>query len=295
MNTLYKIAMAGAALKAGLTVGASKHPAGRVALKAMDVAGKANTAKNIGKGGVQGVQAARKGAVPDLNKKPKMVTASVRRTYEDMRELEKDAANTHNAPSMGTIFRQGLAGGLAMTAAGATIAGGIHGAKKVYNKVQTERIWNRLKDENPDLTDSPKDRENFEVLQKFSPDVASNITTARSYLQRAQHTNMAPHEFVKDLSSLQETRDRGGFASKLDVGNAVGGGLQYYSGAAEGAQKALQHQQTYNQKDRHHAETFAQKDRHFGQTYEQKERHAGPRQKGRGPAMIGQSWKDRKK
>lgn len=134
--------------------------------------------------------------------------ANVRKAYEEMKELEKEAelnlkdSIKHHAANVGV--------GLAMTAAA-------HAGSKLYNKVTTERVWKKVIERNPEL-DTPDAREHFEVLQQFSPAVASNPTTARSYLQRTMHTGMMPHEFVKDLVNLQDIKDKGGFgATAKDV------------------------------------------------------------------------------
>jgi len=63
---------------------------------------------------------------------------------------------------------------------------------------------------------SKKDRENFEVLQQFSPDIASNIATARSYMTRMKHTSMTPHEFVRDLANVHQITDRSSFGNRLE-------------------------------------------------------------------------------
>ncbi len=168
------------------------------------------------------IGATRKIKPPD---KDKEITASLRQTYEDMVNLQKEAK--HSAPGMGSVF----SGALAHAGAGALMVGGLYGAGKLYKKMETERIWKRLKKENPELTKTPQDRENFEVLQRFSPDIAGNVTTARSYLQRAQQTYMAPHEFVKDLASVQDVRRKGGLGYQLEdvAKHSIGTGVDFAS------------------------------------------------------------------
>lgn len=230
MNALIKVAgpvgQLGKSLGKNLAVNtaASKVPGGKKILGAVRAGGEA---KRRAKSGRKAQEQARKSKKPpEIKSIVPNKTSSLEETYFQMRELEKQAADTHK--SMGSTFTQGLGQGAAALAATAGIMGGIHGANKLYNKMQTERIWKRLKKENPDLTKTQKDRENFEVLQKFSPDIASNITTARSYLQRAQQTYMAPHEFVKDLTSVQDTRRKGGLAYALEnvAGRSVETGLK---------------------------------------------------------------------
>jgi len=129
--------------------------------------------------------------------------ANVYKAYEEMKELEKeaefnlaDSAKHHAVNAIGSM---------------ATVAA-YHAGKKIYNKVNTEMVWKKVIARNPEL-DTPDAREHFEVLQQFSPAVASNPTTARSYLQRTMHTGMVPHEFVKDLVNLQDTKDKSGFSA----------------------------------------------------------------------------------
>lgn len=136
-------------------------------------------------------------------------------------------------------FMQDYKAGLAGVAATASVMAGVHGANKLYQKVKTERIWNRLKEEHPELTSSPKDRENFEVLQQFSPDIASNIATARTYMGRLKHTGMAPHEFVKDIANIQSTTSRDSFGGHMiDVAK----GSRFDMGASDDAAARLQFQ-----------------------------------------------------
>ncbi len=106
--------------------------------------------------------------------------------------------------------------GLASAGALASVALGVAGARKLHSKMETESVWRRLQKEHPELTSGASARENFEVLQKFSPDLASNISTARSYMQRMAHTNMTPHEFVKDLTNIQKTRNSSGVGSAIE-------------------------------------------------------------------------------
>lgn len=105
--------------------------------------------------------------------------------------------------------------GLASAGALASIAVGVAGARKLHSKMETEMVWRKLKEDSPELVSDSRARENFEVLQKFSPDIASNITTARSYMQRMAHTNMTPHEFVKDLATIQKTRGASGVGAAI--------------------------------------------------------------------------------
>lgn len=136
-------------------------------------------------------------------------------------------------------FMQDYKSGLAGVAATASVLAGVHGANKLYQKVKTERIWNRLKEEHPELTSSPKDRENFEVLQQFSPDIASNIATARTYMGRLKHTGMAPHEFIKDIANIQNTTSRDSFGGHMiDVAK----GSRFDMGASDDAATRLQFQ-----------------------------------------------------
>jgi len=244
VNTLYKKAILKKVIGKGVHMAAGE--AATRSMQKIPIAGmfvgetKAQRLARVGGGtlataggGVSKMRAARKGNVSakkgfGTNSAPtapvvKELTASLKETHSDMKELEK-IANRRGRPSYGQSSRGSVAPGLgqimggtlATAGAGAIIVGGIHGANKLYQKVETERIWNRLKKEYPDLTRSRQDRENFEVLQRFSPDIAGNITTARSYLQRAQQTHMAPHEFVKDLASVQETRGKGGLSRSLE-------------------------------------------------------------------------------
>lgn len=144
-----------------------------------------------------------------------------RKTYSEMQTLEKRALS-QNAKNLaiGTAIGAGVPMALTM---------GVRGAGKLHNKIQTERIWKKLKKENPSLTRDPKAREHFEVMQKFNPDVASNITTARSFMERMQQTRMVPHEFVGDLVRTHKARHDMGIGRALEdvAGRSVGTGMDY--------------------------------------------------------------------
>lgn len=168
--------------------------------------------------------------------------ASVNHAYEDMVELKKEAARQGGLWGNGSPYgaQGGYAGGSHkppgysprgggggketvgdaakkhVAKIGLTLAtiGAIGGAKKLHSHYRSESTWKKIVAENPHMN-SPEHRENFEVLKKFSPSIASNKTTARSYLQRAAHAGMMPHEFVKDLTAIEKTRDDSSFSGAL--------------------------------------------------------------------------------
>lgn len=150
----------------------------------------------------------RKGHGPSLNKKPDNLSKAAHQRLQDTREkmktLKKEAldgdaiGNTAVGMGLGTL----MAGGAAMA-----LGGGMKAVKNKSRERKTERIWDKIKAMNPELADQ-KGRENFEVLQQFAPDLATNPTVARSYLQRANQYNMTPHEFVKELANTQSQIDR---------------------------------------------------------------------------------------
>lgn len=116
-----------------------------------------------------------------------------------MNRLKKEA-------SIGRTLGNAALGTVAMTGTGMALTGGISAARNMLKKRKTEKVWDKLKKNNPRLAGN-SGRENFEVLQQFSPDLATNEAVARSYLQRANQYNMTPHEFVKDLTGVQKSID----------------------------------------------------------------------------------------
>lgn len=94
------------------------------------------------------------------------------------------------------------------------ITGGIYGANKIYQKTKSESVWKALKKKHPELTTSA-DRENFEVLQQFNPSMATNVTTARGFLQRTQNTYVMPHEFVGELANNQSRMNQNSITPEL--------------------------------------------------------------------------------
>lgn len=167
------------------------------------VIGRVGAARGVMANSVNRLNDARSGMLKERNQVNKM--ASINHAYEDMVELKKLASK-----SVGEIAKEhGVKTLMTLGAAGA-IAGG----KKALNHYSSEKTWNEIVKDNPEFDDK-KHRENFEVLKKFSPSIASNKTTAKSYLQRAAHAGMMPHEFVKDLTAIEKTRDDGSMSSML--------------------------------------------------------------------------------
>jgi hypothetical protein len=145
-------------------------------------------------------------------------------TYRSMIELEKHASWSDHAKShaIGAGTNLAIAG-----AAGALFAGGKH----LYSRMKSRDAWNKIKKNNPDFN-NPQDRENFEVLESFAPDLAAHPVTARSYLERARRTGgLMPHEFVGDLVKIQRERDASSLGGRMsqDVSSAVNSGAQYAS------------------------------------------------------------------
>jgi hypothetical protein len=149
--------------------------------------------------------AIRRGNIRERNTMAINKMASVNHAYEDMVELKKEANISLGDEAKKHMVRVGLTLGTAAA---------IGGAKKLYSNHQSEKTWKKLVEENPNLN-TDEHRENFEVLKKFSPSIASNKTTARSYLQRAAHAGMMPHEFVKDLTAIEKTRDDSSLSGTL--------------------------------------------------------------------------------
>lgn len=172
-----------------------------------------SVANSVRSGGVSSINAARSAAVPPpqppqppQQQIPKQAMLNAYRTYDDMEELGKDAGFVG-------AFTKALPGYAAGAALSGVTLGLAHGGRKLYQNYESDKVWRRLQKENPELTRSREGKENFEVLKRFSPKISGNVTTARSYLQRAQQTGMVPHEFVKDLTQIQSTSDQGGVVS----------------------------------------------------------------------------------
>lgn len=184
------------------------------------VIGRVGATSGLARGINQRMEDVRSGNIRERNQVNKM--ASLNQAYEDMIELKKVAG-------IGLSGRSGGGGGggsdkktlkdiakehgvKTLMSLGA--AGAIAGGKKALDHYKSEKTWNEIVNSNPEFDDE-KHRENFEVLKKFSPSIASNKTTAKSYLQRAAHAGMMPHEFVKDLTAIEKTRDDSSISGML--------------------------------------------------------------------------------
>lgn len=174
------------------------------------------------------------------------------KNFAKMSALEKVAYS-------GGDFVTDLAKGVAGAGAVMGLVAATRGAGRLYDNIKTERVWKMLQQERPELTRTKKDRRNFEVLKQFSPDIASNITTAESYMERMKNAPMVPHEFVRDLRDVQskgnslqyqlaDTASKQGF----DFGATGDFNRQMKMRAQELGSKAQQHDKTHKQKERHH-------------------------------------------
>lgn len=195
---------------------------GKGGMKALGGAAKAGNAASQTAGGANQIQSARQGnnnmnqsfnnkKTPQLQQQQQNLTKvshRVHKTYDDMKKIA----------SFGESVGKGIgyAGATALGAAGAGAL--VRGASNMKKKMDTEKMWDKLKDRRPDLTKTEKDRENFEVLQQFSPSIASNITTLETYMDRVKRQNMMPHEFVSDLTSAQKDIDQGSFGRNVEDG-----------------------------------------------------------------------------
>jgi len=98
---------------------------------------------------------------------------------------------------------------MALTAATAGVGAGIKLIGKGADRLKSEVVWNKLKKQDPTLAKDPVAREHFEVLQQFSPSIASNKTTARSFLDRTRRLGVMPHEMVDQLAGTEDRLSRG--------------------------------------------------------------------------------------
>lgn len=181
------------------------------------------------------------------------------KNFAKMSALEKVAYG-------GRDFAVDAAKGVAGAGAVMGLVAATRGAGKLYDKIKTERVWKRLQQERPELTRTKKDRRNFEVLQQFSPDIASNITTSTSYLERMKNAPMVPHEFVRDLRDVQSKGNNLQYQladtaskAKFDFGATGDFNRQMKMRAQELGARAQQHDKTHKQKERHHRESLKQR------------------------------------
>jgi len=103
-----------------------------------------------------------------------------------------------------------VATAMALTAATAGVGAGIKAIGRRFDRHKSEAVWQRLKKDDPTLSKDPVAREHFEVLQQFSPSIASNRTTARSFLDRTRRLGVMPHEMVDQLAGTEDRLSRGG-------------------------------------------------------------------------------------
>jgi hypothetical protein len=110
------------------------------------------------------------------------------------------------------IIRDPLIAGAATVGLGLTLMAGVHGARKLNQKLKADATWKELQRRHPEITRTQKDKDNFEILKQYAPGLAANKDVAYSYLLRVKQTGMVPHEFIQDLVKIQKEQSVGGFA-----------------------------------------------------------------------------------
>lgn len=116
-------------------------------------------------------------------------------TFDQMQDLVKEADG-------GINWKKPLAWGALGTLGAAGMKGGVKGIGNLVRSRKAENTWEELQEEHPELANEDT-REHFEVVKQFAPDLATNPSTARSFLKRMKRTGMAPHEFVDRLTQTQ--------------------------------------------------------------------------------------------
>lgn len=159
-------------------------------------------------------------------------------TFDQMRGLVKEAEG------MGD-WKKPVAIG-ALSAVGATGAkAGIKGLGNLMRSRKAENVWGELQEEHPDLANEDT-REHFEVVKQFAPDLATNPSTARSFLKRMKRTGMAPHEFVDRLTQTQGNIERGRMSG--DIADEASSALSKNLPGASDVQGAEQKERHFQEK-----------------------------------------------
>lgn len=176
-----------------------------------------------------GKQIAKSGNV-DISKEAK---ERLKETYDQMQDLVKEAD--------GMNWKAPLAATVAGAAGGAATQAGIKGISNLVRSRKAEKTWDQLKEEHPDLANE-ETREHFDVVKQFAPDLATNPSTARSFLKRMKRTGMAPHEFVDRLTQTQGNIEKGRMSG--DIADAASSGLQSGMPSFSDVQKAQHKKQS---------------------------------------------------
>jgi len=114
------------------------------------------------------------------------------------------------------------------------ILGGVMGATrgvaalagKAYDNYQISSSKRRLFSLNPEWKQSSKANELFDILADFAPNLASNPPVARDFIARGMRFDTTPHEFIREIASIQKdvsgTQFRGGIANDIHEGFKAG-------------------------------------------------------------------------
>lgn len=195
-------------------------------------------------------KAARKGQwTPTMNQKSQnkraslhpMRQARLKQRASRLDALEKTAdpfIDKNDLKGVAKNVAMGTLTGVGMMGAGAAIGAASRAAKKGVNRFKTKKVWNEIKQENPDVANK-RGEKLFSVLVDYAPDLATNKEVASSYLQRAQRMQMTPHEFVKDLVNIQSDIDRGSGQDE-NIQKTLGSGMQAARGVQDFNQRGSQ-------------------------------------------------------
>ena len=119
---------------------------------------------------------------------------------------------------------------LATAAATSMVGAGAQGIASAYRGHVAENTWKELTKDNRRF-DNARHRENFEVIKRYSPDLAANKTVLKSYLTRMEQMDQVPLEMVGDMVGAQRQRDDGNLgmlgarAGVQSFGSTLGAGL----------------------------------------------------------------------
>lgn len=150
---------------------------------------------------------------PNIVPTPSPVTGSANQGEVDMFRLEEvlKQAQAQGVYSGGLEKSAAFGAALATAAATALVGAGAQTVSNAYRGHVAEKTWSNLIGEHKGFNNA-KHRENFEVIKRYSPDLAANKTVLRSYLTRMDQMDQVPLEMVDGMVGTQRSRDDGNLA-----------------------------------------------------------------------------------
>jgi len=101
---------------------------------------------------------------------------------------------------------RGLLGALGAGIGAVAIGGLVHGLSSLKSKYEAENAWKQVLQLHPEFRNNFRARNQFELLAKFSPSLATNASLVADIVKRNLEFEVTPVEFIKQIIDIEKGR-----------------------------------------------------------------------------------------